>query len=52
MGLDDKSNITVDDGSTDQDGLEAAVGDRKGGTADDRADMFRLGKRQELRVCL
>lgn len=49
MGLDDKSNITVDNGSTDQDGLEAAVSDKEG-TAADRADMFRLGKTQELRV--
>lgn len=52
MGLrNDKSNVTVDNGLSEQDGLEAAV-DEKRGTVDDRADMFRLGKTQELRVCL
>lgn len=52
MGLqDEKSNFTVDNGSSEHDGLEIAV-DEKRGTADDRADMFRLGKIQELRVCL
>lgn len=51
MGLDDKSNITVNNGSTDQqDGPEVAVDDKKEGTAADRADMYRLVKTKELRV--
>lgn len=47
---DDKSNLTVTDGPSDQDGFEGAA-DEKKGTAADRADMYRLGKTQELRVC-
>lgn len=49
-----KSEVRVDNGSSEQslrDALASGGGaDEKAGTADDRADMFRMGKTQELRV--
>lgn len=53
-----KSEVRIDNGSSQQPSLRdddlaragAGVADEKVGTADDRADMFRMGKTQELRV--
>lgn len=50
-----KSEVRINDNGSSQqslrDGLAlGAVADEKVGTADDRADMFRMGKTQELRM--
>lgn len=58
METEPKTNVQVDDDTVDQSlgeavamgAAEFAEADKKTGTADDRADMFRMGKIQELRV--
>lgn len=48
-----KSDVRVDNGTSERsfrDALASGGADEKAGTADDRVDMFRMGKTQELRV--
>lgn len=49
-----KFEVRIDNGSSEQslhDAITTGGGaDEKAGTADDRANMFRMGKTQELRV--